>query len=83
MVSFLQTQVIPCDASIRKLLQSIDDLFSFLATIIGTQCFYKQSLGTEVHLQKQGNYMCLYELDAVVWENMDRTNASHYIKQRS
>ena len=82
-VSFLQTQVIQCDASIHKLLQCIDDLCFFLATINGTQCFYKRGLGIEVNLQKQGNYVCLHELDAIVWESMDPKNASAYIKQRS
>ena len=60
-ISYVQTQVIQCNACINRLLQCIDDARYLAAVLNGTHAHsdYKRGFGVEVDFQKQKHYICL------------------------
>ena len=83
-ISYLQTQVIQCDACINRLLQCIDDAGYLAAVLNGTHSDYKRGFGVEVDFQKQGNYICLRNLQKEeALQYVDPRPMCENIKQRS
>ena len=67
-ISFMKTQVIKSKSCITKMLNCIDSIAKHIAVLNGVGSFYRQGIGIEVDLSRQGNYMCLREYDGTELE---------------
>ena len=83
-ISYIKTQIIKSNACISRILHCIDQLGAHVAALNGTHLYYKPGIGIEVDLDRQGNYICLRDLDENTIKAAPNTaSISSVVKQKS
>ena len=81
-ISFLQSKLIQYAASIKALLQCVDDFGYAVASINGTHVDYIRGIGSKVHMNEQMNYQCLKVFTDDVYNSLSPGEAT-LVKQHS
>ena len=82
-ISYIHTKIIKVNATIQTCLSCVDNLCYSVAVINGTDGQYVRGSGTDIYLQRQNNYVCLTEANGNILSQIDASQASDYIKQRT
>ena len=82
-ISYLQTEIIQLNASVRNCLSSIDNMCYYIAVLNGTDGQYVKGFDVPVILQHQSNYICLRELDTEAGQDFEPRVHSDLVKQRT
>ena len=82
-ISYIKTQIVKASSCVNQSLQCVDELGSQIATLNGVGMFYQKGVGIQVDLDRQGNYICLLDIEDGVIDSENLGNFCDILKQRT